>query len=124
MKKNLRKVPKISLLLAVMLLLASLTAVTALAEENGYWTTAIDGEGREVMVFTYTEPVKVEEYTPAGFTDAEPIAAVDNAQQHMAAGFAADQTAPAPDSNEPLLSLAVGGMFLLVLMGFALYKAI
>lgn len=124
MKKSMRKVRKFTLVLAALMLFACLAAVTAFAEENGIWTAVTDSEGRSVMVFTYTAPVEVEEYAPAGFADAQPIAAVDNAQQHMAAGLSADDAAPVPASSEPLLTLAVGGLFLLVLMGFALYKAI
>ena len=54
MKKKMIKIGLTALLLLTMLA----TAVTASAEDNGYWTTKTDASGNTVMIYTYTQPVE------------------------------------------------------------------
>lgn len=121
---------KLFVLLAMVLLLASMAAVTASAEENGYWTETVDEAGNVVMIYTYTEPVEYRVITDEGvYCDLNeyttPVAAVGTAQARMAAepqSAEAQTVSAAPGSAAA--SLAVFGVLLLAGLGLALYKAV
>lgn len=106
--------------IAVSLLLGILSlAISASAEDNGYWTMKTDESGNPVMIYTYTKPVDwvITEDADYGQCDAQPtqpISAVEEADAHMAANSpAAAQTVDTAKtktnpSSHPLLFTAVG----------------
>ena len=130
----------------ILLGMMSLT-VAASAEENGYWTTRVDGQGNIVQIFVYTEPVEWEivddpSLGRCGMDSAPPaaepetVAAVEMAELHLAApaeeagavpaaGIAqADSEAGVPSSEQPLYLIAAVGLVALAGLGYALYKAV
>lgn len=118
--------------LTAALLMAFAWAVTASAEENGYWTETVDSEGRQIRIFTYTEPVVptfeedgwgcLPEEVPAQ-EDVLPVAVEENAAPRLAEGGV--KTAQAmPAGADALGSVAVLGVAMLVILGVALYKAV
>ena len=140
MKRN--KLGKWIALTAVLLMVFACT-VAASAEENGYWTETVDSEGRQIRIFTYTEPVEIT-YTTDGdgcalednadpadpeqavFADGEakePVAVAENAALRLADnGVKTAQAIPAGSS--PLGGVAALGAVLLLVLGVALYKAV
>lgn len=118
------------LLLTLLLATACLAAVPALAQENGYWAERTDGEGRTVMVFTYTHPVEItvldgaDEQTCGLYETAEPIAVIEQAPQRLSPLPPRAAPAAAGADSGSLASLAVAGVLFLAALGFSLYKII
>ena len=121
-------------MLAGLFLFAGMAAVTASAEENGYWTQKPDESGNLVWIFTYTEPVEIEILPDAESgclqEDAVPISGTASADTRLAAPAevaapVVETTAqPAAVPGNSAASLITFGVLFLAATGFALYKAI
>ena len=125
-KKKMGRVGVVTLLLV---LLTAFMGVMASAEEGCYWTEQLDGEGRVVRIFTYTEPVEITENEGEPMDDAdyiaprEPAAEMVQAPVYLAGGNAAP--APAAEQTAGITAgMIVVGMVTLGGLAFALYKAI
>ncbi len=133
-------IAKKSVVLAASLLLLAALATAASAEAAGFWTETTDGEGRQIRIFTYTEPVEItfDEADGAGCCGtlgtqpneaagkpegAQPVAVIDNAPVRMAQAQELP-TAQAGPSENPMAGIAALGLLLLLGLGAALYKAV
>ena len=118
------------MMLAGLFLFAGMAAVTASAEENGYWTQKPDESGNLVWIFTYTGPVEIEILPDADSgcllrEDAVPVSGTATAGTHLAAPAAVEPAAqPAAAPGNSTASLITFGVLFLAVTGFALYKAI
>lgn len=125
---------KMLMMLAGLFLIAGVAAVTASAEENGYWTQKPDESGNLVWIFTYTEPVEIEILPDAEsgclLEDAVPISGTASADTRLAAPAevaapVVETTAqPAAVPGNSAASLITFGVLFLAATGFVLYKAI
>lgn len=125
---------KMLMMLAGLFLIAGVAAVTASAEENGYWTQKPDESGNLVWIFTYTEPVEIEILPDVEsgclLEDAVPISGTASADTRLAAPAevaapVVETTAqPAAVPGNSAASLITFGVLFLAATGFALYKAI
>lgn len=124
-----RKLGRIGFAAMVLLLLSAFMGAFASAEEGGYWTQAVDSEGRIVEIYTYTEPVVVTQFEGMPRNEEEtavqPADAAVDAPVHMAGARA--QAAPLSSPTESA-GLSAGvilfGTLSLALLAVALYKAV
>ena len=104
------------------LLIFSAFTMAVCAGQGGYWTTCTDSDGREVRVFTYTEPV---DYTYGELDPAPESVEGGIHQAPVRLAVPAEQEAAAPvTASNPLAGVTVLGLVMLAVLGAALYKAV
>lgn len=116
MKKWMKK----ALLSAFTLTFLCGAALTASAEENGYWAMQRDWEGIPVMVYTYTDGV---DFTVEDRIPLETVSAPEEIRLSSVRELSAGQ-ASASAGGDSLGAMAVLGIVSLAAAAFVLYRAI
>lgn len=102
-------------------------AASAESAEGGFWSERLDGEGRTVRVFTYTEPIAITqgdgepmENEYGGFAAAEPVEETLEAPVYLAG----EPSVLVSETAGLTADMLVFGVLTLLGMALVLYKAV